>query len=83
MQSPQGKTRARGSVWDHATLLVGVHATCFQGCFYIFKDGEPGEEREALEDDGDVGLGGGDGFAMPEDLACGWDGEAGQHAKEG
>ena len=47
----------------------GVDAAGLERGFYVFEDGEPGEEREALEDDGDVDFGVGDGFLMPVDLA--------------
>ena len=57
----------------HAALaaLVGSDAAGLQRGFDVLKHGEPGKEREALEDDGDVDLGVGDGLLMPVDLAGG------------
>ncbi len=46
----------------------GFHAAGLERGFDVFEHGEPGEEREALKDDGDVDLGGGDGFLVPVDL---------------
>ncbi len=63
--------------------LGGLHAAGLQRSFDVLEDGEPGEEREALEDDGDVDVGGGDGLAVPVDLAAGGLGEAGEHAQQG
>ena len=66
-----------------AAALGGLDATGFEGGFDVFEDGEPREEGEALEDDGDVDVSRGDGLAVPEDLAGGGGGEAGEHAHEG
>ena len=54
-----------------------------EGGFDVFEDGEPGEEGEALEDDGDVDFGVGDGLLVPVDLSGGGLGEAGEHAEHG
>ncbi len=51
--------------------LFGIDAASLEWRFNVFKHGEPGKEREALEDDGDVDLGIGDGFLVPVDLAGG------------
>jgi hypothetical protein len=61
----------------------GVDAAGLERGFDVFEDGEPGEEREALEDDGDVDFGVGDGLFMPVDLAGAGLGEAGEHAQHG
>jgi len=63
--------------------LDGVDAASLKRGLDIFKDREPGEEREALKDNGDVDLGVGDGLFMPIDMARGGDGEAGEHAQHG
>ena len=42
--------------------LVGAHAACLQRGLHIFEHSQPGEEGEALEDDGDVGVGASDGL---------------------
>ncbi len=54
----------------HAALaaLVRRHAAGLQGRFDVFKHGQPGKERKALEDDRDVDFGVGDGFLVPVDL---------------
>ena len=69
----------------HAAVaaLVGSNAAGLQRSFDVFKHGEPGEESEALEDDGDVDLGVGDRLLVPVDLAGGGRGEAAQHAQHG
>ena len=66
-----------------AALLGGVHAAGLQRRFDVFKHGEPGKQREALEDDGDVELGGGDRLVVPVDLARRGRRKPGQHAQQG
>ena len=63
--------------------LEGVDATSLERGFHVLIDGEPGEESEALKDDGDIGGAIADGFAVPEDLAGRGEGEAGEHAQQG
>ena len=69
----------------HAALaaLFRVDAAGLERGLDIFEDGEPGEEGEALEDDGDVDFGVGDGLFVPVDLAGGWARKAGEHAQHG
>ena len=69
----------------HAALaaLVGDDAAGLQRGFDIFKHREPGKEREALEDDGDVDLGVGDGLFVPVNLAGRGRGKPGEHAQHG
>ncbi len=62
---------------------VSGDAAGLEGGLDVFQNGEPGEEGEALEDDGDVDFGVGDGFFVPEDLSGGGFGEAGEHAQHG
>ena len=61
----------------------GVNAAGLQRGLDVFKHGEPGKQRKALEDDGDVDLGLGDGLLVPVDLAGRGPREAGQHAQHG
>ena len=63
--------------------LLGRHAAGLQRRFDVFKNREPGKEREALEDDGDVDFGLGDGLVVPVDLAGRGAREPGQHAQHG
>ncbi len=67
----------------HAAIppFVGWDAAGLEGSLDVFQDGEPGKEREALEDDRDVDLSAGDRLFVPVDLACGGRGEAAQHAE--
>ncbi len=50
--------------------------------FYVLQHGEPGEEREALKDDGDVRDLAWHGLAMPFHFARRRGGEPGQHAQQ-
>jgi hypothetical protein len=63
--------------------LFWIDASGLQGGFYVLEDGEPGEESEGLEDDGNVDLGLGDGLFVPIDLAGGGFGEACEHSEHG
>ena len=76
---------ANGVEHFHAAgaALVGRDAASLEGGFDVFKDGKPGEEGEALEDDGDVDFSAGDWLLVPVDLAGGGCGEAGEHAQHG
>jgi len=59
---------------DAKGALVALHrrhAAGFERGFDIFENGQPGEEREALKDDGDVGGFALDGLAVPIDGAGG------------
>ena len=69
----------------HAALaaLVRADAAGLQRGFDVFKHREPGKEGKALEDDGDVDLGVGDGLLVPVDLAGRGRGEPGEHAQHG
>ena len=58
-------------------------AAGLQRSFDVFKHREPGKERKALEDDGDVDLRVGDGLFVPVDLAGRGAREPGQHAQHG
>ena len=66
-----------------AAALGGLDATGFERGFDVFEDRQPGKEGKALEDDRDVDVCGGDGLAVPENLARRRGGEAGEHAHEG
>ena len=72
---------------DHAhaagAALFGVDAAGLQRGLNVFKDSKPGEQGEALEDDGDVDFGIGDRLFVPVDLAGGWARKAGKHAEHG
>ncbi len=73
-------------VQDFQAALAALcrrHAASLERSFDVFEDGEPGKEREALKDDGDMDTDGGDGLAMPEDFSCRGLGEAGEHAQQG
>ena len=45
-----------------------LHAKRVEPGHDIFENGEPGKQGEALEDDGDVFAGAGDGFSVPENF---------------
>jgi len=61
----------------------GIDAAGLERGFDVFEHSEPREEREALEDDGDVDFGVGDGLFVPVDLPGAGFGEAGEHAQHG
>ena len=63
--------------------LLCLDAASLQGGFHIFKNREPGKEREALKDDRDVDLGFGNGALVPVDLSGGGRGKSAQHAQHG
>ena len=64
-------------------MPLGVlHAARQQRDFHVFQDREPGKQREALEHDGHVGAGLVQRLAVPENLAGGGRGEAGEHAQQ-
>ena len=62
----------------HAALaiFIRVNAAGLQRRLHIFKHGKPGEEREALKDDGDVDLRLGDWLLVPVNLPSGGRGKA-------
>ena len=63
--------------------LNRADAARHQRRFHVLQHGEPGKQREALEDDGDVGNLPVHRFAVPEHVARGRLGQAGQHAQQG
>src|SRR6266478_1837560 len=80
------KTIESDGVNDAKRALVALdrrHAASFERGFDVFDDGEPGEERETLEDDGDVGRFAAHRLAVPEDAAGGRRSKTGQHAQQG
>jgi hypothetical protein len=62
--------------------LDGRHAAGFERSLDVFENREPGEERETLEDDGDVGRFALHGLAVPEYCARGRGRESRQHAEQ-
>ena len=71
---------------DAQRALVALdrrHATGFERSFDVFENGEPREERETLEDDGDVGRFALHGLAVPEYGAGRRGRESRQHSKQG
>src|SRR6266481_1569305 len=80
------KTVESDSVNDAKRALValdGRHAASLERGFDVFDDGEPGEERETLENDGDVGRFAAHRLAVPEDAAGGRRSKTRQHAQQG
>ena len=67
----------------HAALVAfgGIDATGLQRGLDVLKHGKPGEQGEALENDGDVDFGIGDGLFMPVNLAGGRPGQTGEHTQ--
>ena len=62
--------------------VIGAHAARLQRRFDIFEHGKPGEEREALEDDGDVGIRARYRRVVPVDLSGGGLREPGEHTEQ-
>src|SRR5260370_41398420 len=58
------------------------HAAGLERGFDVFKNGEPGEERKTLKDDGNVGRFVADRMAVPVNGAGAGGRETGQHAKQ-
>src|SRR5216683_2303598 len=58
------------------------HAASFKRSFDVFKNGEPGEERETLKDDGNVGRFVAYRVAVPVNGAGAGGRETGQHSKQ-
>ena len=64
-------------------LLRRLHPARLQRRFDVFQHGQPGEQREALEDDRDVRLGRRDRLFVPVHLARRRRGKPGQHTQQG
>ena len=62
--------------------LDGDHAARFERSFDVFENSEPGKQREALKNDGDVGRAIAHRRAVPKDGAGGRRGKSGQHAEQ-
>ena len=62
--------------------LDGAHGSRDQRRFDVFQNGEPGKQREALEDDGDIGNLAVHRLAVPQNLPGRRLRKAGQHAQQ-
>ncbi len=61
----------------------GVEVEAVEGELDVFEDGEPGEEGEILEDEGDAGVNAVEGLAVDEDFSAGGLEKADHDAQQG